>query len=102
MIPDDVTIQVLTQSRAHLIEKTFESIRGCKKAIIHLYNSTSVLQRDVVFNMSKQEIIDIAVEGAKLFNEEVKNIQKQNLLLNIHQRVLQEQRWIMHLKYVRQ
>lgn len=72
MIPDDVTIQVLTQSRAHLIEKTFESIRGCKKAIIHLYNSTSVLQRDVVFNMSKQEIIDIAVEGAKLFNEEVK------------------------------
>ncbi len=52
--------------------------------------------------MSKQEIIDIAVEGAKLFNEEVKNIQKQNLLLNIHQRVLQEQRWIMHLKYVRQ
>ena len=54
MIPDDVTIQVLTQSRAHLIEKTFESIRGCKKAIIHLYNSTSVLQRDVVFNMSKQ------------------------------------------------
>lgn len=72
LIPQDVTIQVLTQSRRHLIEKTFEALKGCKKAIVHLYNSTSVLQRDVVFNMSKEEIIDIAKEGARIFNEEAK------------------------------
>ncbi|MCB2295261.1 2-isopropylmalate synthase [Clostridium algoriphilum] len=66
LIPDDVTIQVLTQSREHLIKKTFESLKGAKKAIVHLYNSTSVLQRRVVFKKSKQEIIDIGVTGAKL------------------------------------
>ena len=66
LIPDDVTVQVLTQSREHLIKKTFESLKGAKKAIVHLYNSTSVLQRKVVFNKSKQEIIDIGVTGAKL------------------------------------
>ncbi|HEY8805707.1 MAG TPA: 2-isopropylmalate synthase [Clostridium sp.] len=66
LIPDDVTIQVLTQSREHLIKKTFESLKGAKKAIVHLYNSTSILQRRVVFKKSKQEIIDIGVTGAKL------------------------------------
>ncbi|HEY8891467.1 MAG TPA: 2-isopropylmalate synthase [Clostridium sp.] len=66
LIPEDVTLQVLTQSREHLIKKTFEALKGSKKAIVHLYNSTSVLQRRVVFNKSKQEIIDIAVNGAKL------------------------------------
>ena len=66
LIPDDVTVQVLTQSREHLIEKTFEALKGAKKAIVHLYNSTSILQRMVVFNKSKQEIIDIGVTGAKL------------------------------------
>ncbi|MBU3181261.1 2-isopropylmalate synthase [Clostridium psychrophilum] len=66
LIPDDVTIQVLTQSRQHLIKKTFESLKGVKKAIVHLYNSTSVLQRRVVFHKSKQEIINIGVSGAKL------------------------------------
>jgi len=66
LIPDDVTVQVLTQSRDHLIKKTFEALKGAKKAIVHLYNSTSVLQRKVVFNKSKQEIIDIGVTGAKL------------------------------------
>jgi len=66
LIPDDVTIQVLTQSREHLIKKTFESLKGVKKAIVHLYNSTSILQRRVVFKKSKQEIIDIGVTGAKL------------------------------------
>src|SRR5690606_18303733 len=65
-IPDDVTIQVLTQAREHLIERTFESIRGAKQAIVHLYNSTSVLQPDVVFRTDKQGIIDIALEGARL------------------------------------
>ncbi len=66
MIPDDVAIQVLTQSREHIIEKTFEALRGCKNAIVHLYNSTSVAQREQVFRKSKQEIIDIAITGAKL------------------------------------
>lgn len=66
LIPDDVTIQVLTQAREHLIERTYEAIAGAKQAIVHLYNSTSVLQRDVVFRTDKQGIIDIAVEGARL------------------------------------
>ncbi len=66
LIPDDVTIQVLTQAREHLIRRTYESIRGAKNAIVHLYNSTSVLQRDVVFKTDRQGIIDIALEGARL------------------------------------
>lgn len=66
LIPDDVVIQVLTQSREHLIERTFESIRGAKQAIVHLYNSTSTLQRRVVFGLDKEGIIDIAVHGAQL------------------------------------
>ena len=69
LIPDDVTVQVLTQSREHIIKKTFESLRGAKNAIVHLYNSTSVAQREQVFKKSKQEIIDIAIAGAELFNK---------------------------------
>lgn len=69
LIPDDVIIQVLTQSREHIIQKTFEALRGVKKAVVHLYNSTSTLQRDVVFNKSKEEIIELAVFGAKLVKE---------------------------------
>lgn len=69
LIPDDVTIQVLTQSREHIIRKTFESLKGAKKAVVHLYNSTSVAQREQVFRKSKEEIIDIAVNGAKLLKE---------------------------------
>ncbi len=65
-IPDDVPIQVLTQAREHLIARTYESLRGAKQAIVHLYNSTSVLQREVVFRTDKQGIIDIALEGARL------------------------------------
>ncbi|MWV50262.1 2-isopropylmalate synthase [Rathayibacter sp. VKM Ac-2803] len=64
-IPEDVTIQVLTQARDHLIERTYESIRGARQAIVHLYNSTSVLQREVVFRKDKQGIIDIALAGAR-------------------------------------
>ncbi len=64
-IPEDVTIQVLTQARKELIERTYESLRGAKKAIVHVYNSTSTVQRDQVFKLSKQEIKDIAVNGAK-------------------------------------
>ncbi len=66
LIPDDVTIQVLTQSREHIIAKTFEAIKGAKRAVVHLYNSTSVAQREQVFKKSKEDIIKIAVEGAKL------------------------------------
>ena len=66
LIPDDVTIQVLTQSREHIIAKTFEALKGAKNAIVHLYNSTSVAQREQVFKRDKQQIIDIAIFGAKL------------------------------------
>ncbi len=69
LIPDDVTIQVLTQSREHIIQKTFEALRGCKQAIVHLYNSTSVAQREQVFCKSREEIMEIAVSGAKLCKE---------------------------------
>jgi 2-isopropylmalate synthase len=66
LIPDDVTIQVLTQCREHLIERTFDSIRGAKRAIVHFYNSTSTLQRRVVFGLDKDGITDIATTGARL------------------------------------
>ena len=73
LIPDDVRVQVLTQCREELIDKTFESIQGIKKVIVHIYNSTSTLQRDVVFNMNKQEIIDIAIKGTQMVKERAKN-----------------------------
>lgn len=69
MIPDDVCVQVLTQCREELIDRTFESIEGCKQAIVHIYNSTSTLQRDVVFHMDKEQIIDIAVKGTNMVKE---------------------------------
>ena len=69
LIPEDVTIQVLTQAREHIIRKTFEAVKGAPKAIIHVYNSTSVAQREQVFKKSKEEIIRIAVEGAQLLKE---------------------------------
>src|SRR3974377_353000 len=68
-IPDDVTIQVLVQARDELITRTFESIRGAKKAIVHLYNSTSPLQRRVVFGLDKPDIVNIATRGATLVKE---------------------------------
>lgn len=73
LIPDDVTVQVLVQCREHLIERTFEALKGVKKAIVHIYNSTSVLQRDVVFNMSKDEIKQIAIEGTRMVKKYVKD-----------------------------
>ncbi len=73
MIPDDVVVQVLTQCREELIDRTFEAIEGCKQAIVHIYNSTSTLQRDVVFHMDKEQIINIAVEGTKMVKERAKN-----------------------------
>lgn len=74
LIPDDVTIQVLTQAREHLIARTYEAIAGAKQAIVHLYNSTSVLQREVVFRTDRQGIIDIAVEGARLCRQYEKSV----------------------------
>ncbi|MBI3770404.1 MAG: 2-isopropylmalate synthase [Deltaproteobacteria bacterium] len=69
LVPDDVTIQVLTQARAPLVRRTFESIRGARRAIVHLYNSTSTLQRRVVFGLDKAGIVEIAVAGARLVRE---------------------------------
>ncbi|MDQ1177972.1 2-isopropylmalate synthase [Microbacterium sp. SORGH_AS_0421] len=74
LIPEDVTIQVLTQAREHLIARTYEAIAGAKQAIVHLYNSTSVLQREVVFRTDQQGIVDIALEGARLCKQYEKTI----------------------------
>lgn len=75
LIPDDVKVQVLTQCRQELIERTFEAIQGCKQAIVHIYNSTSTLQRDVVFQMSRNEIIEIALEGTRLVKQYAKDFE---------------------------
>ena len=69
MIPDDVTVQVLTQAREHIIKRTFDAVKGAPRAIVHLYNSTSKAQREQVFKKDKPEILQIAVDGAKLLNE---------------------------------
>lgn len=74
LIPDGVTIQVLTQAREHLIRRTFEAIRGAKSVIVHLYNSTSTLQREVVFKAGKEEIKQIAVNGARLIMDLVPTV----------------------------
>jgi 2-isopropylmalate synthase len=70
LIPENVLIQVLTQAREHLIKRTFASVKGAKEAVVHLYNSTSTLQRRAVFKMSKKEIINLAIEGAQLIKAE--------------------------------
>ncbi len=75
LIPEGIVIQALTQSREHLIKKTFASFAGADSAVVHLYNSTSTLQRQVVFKKGRREIIDLAVEGAKLIAEEAKKTQ---------------------------
>ena len=79
LIPDDVTIQVLTQAREHLIKKTFEAIRGARQAIVHLYNSTSELQRRVVFRMEKKEIIALAVSATALVKTEAEKISETDI-----------------------
>ena len=78
LIPDDVSIQVLTQSRPHIIKKTFDAIKGAKNVVVHLYNSTSFAQRQQVFRMSEDEIVDIAIEGAKAFNEYAEKMPETN------------------------
>ena len=69
MIPEDVTVQVLTQCRDHIIRKTFEAVKGAPRAVIHFYNSTSVAQREQVFHKSKEEIKKIATDGARLVKQ---------------------------------
>ena len=66
MIPEDVTVQVLTQAREHIIKKTFEAVKGAPHAVIHLYNSTSVAQREQVFRKDKEQVKQLAIDGAKL------------------------------------
>ena len=88
LIPDDVTIQVLTQSREHIIKKTFEALAGAKHAVVHLYNSTSVAQREQVFRKPKNEIIDIAVKRHPATSS-----------LSIRPRALPEQSLNLHLRY---
>lgn len=75
LIPDDVAVQVLTQAREHIIKKTFEALKGCKNAIVHFYNSTSFAQRQQVFKKSKDEVKQIAIEGAKLCKKVASEIQ---------------------------
>ncbi|MBQ3665585.1 MAG: 2-isopropylmalate synthase [Lachnospiraceae bacterium] len=80
LIPDDVVVQVLVQCREHLIKRTFESLQGIKKAIVHIYNSTSTLQRKVVFGMEKEEIKQIAIEGTRLVKKYAKDFPGQIIL----------------------
>lgn len=80
LIPDDVTVQVLVQCREHLIERTFEALQGVKKAIVHIYNSTSTLQRDVVFGKERDEIKQIAIEGTRMVKKYVENFPGQIIL----------------------
>jgi len=80
LIPDDVTIQVLTQAREHLIERSFESIRGADRAIMHLYNSTSTLQRRVVFGLDRDGIKDVAVQGARMCLKYAESVPETNVL----------------------
>ncbi|ABK45456.1 2-isopropylmalate synthase [Magnetococcus marinus MC-1] len=80
-IPDDVTVQMLVQSRAHLIERTFEALQGAKRAIVHLYTPTSSLQRRVVFGKSQQEIIDVAVEGTQMIKEHAQRSPETEIVL---------------------
>ena len=80
-IPEDVTVQVLTQSRQPLIEKTVESLKDCKNAIIHLYNSTSTLQREIVFKETMDGVKKIATDGAKIISDQLYKLEKSNIRL---------------------
>src|SRR5438876_12394187 len=80
-IPDDVTIQVLVQAREDLIERTVESLAGARRAIVHMYNSTSPAQRRVVFDLSRDEIIQLAVRGATLIQERLPQLKDTEVML---------------------
>ena len=88
LIPDDVTIQVLTQAREHIIKKTFEAIRGCKQAIVHLYNSTSVAQREQVFKKDKEDIIKIAMN--RVYSALKQELPGSLLVMQVHDELIVE------------
>ena len=90
LIPEDVTIQVLTQSREDLIRRTFESIRGCRRAIVHLYNSTSELQRRVVFRQDRIGITKIATDGAALIRDLAKDFGGESNIIEVYVRYLRQ------------
>ena len=99
MIPDDVTIQVLTQAREHIIKKTFEAVKGAPHAVVHLYNSTSVEQREQVFKKSKEEITKIAVDGAKLLKK-LADETDGNFTFEYSPESFSQPRWILRWTYV--
>ena len=80
LIPDDVLVQVLVQCREHLIDRTFEALKGIKRAVVHIYNSTSTLQRDVVFNMDREQIKQIAIDGTNMVKERAKDFEGEIIL----------------------
>ena len=94
MIPEDVTVQVLTQCRDHIIRKTFEAVKGAPRAVIHFYNSTSVAQREQVFHKSREEIKKIATDGAKLVKQLSRNTRATSCL-STAPRALPAPRWTM-------
>ena len=98
LVPSDVTIQVLTQSRPHIIDKTIEAIYGAKNSIVHLYNSASELQRRVVFGKSQKEIVQLAIEGAKRIKV-CENING-NVRYEYSLKLLWVLRWNLQRKYV--
>ena len=100
-IPDDVTVQVLVQAREELIRRTFESLRGTKKAILHLYNSTSPAQRKIVFGMSKQEIVDIAVNATRLVKQLRPTLPAQICAFSTRRKASRLRSWSLPWKYAR-
>ena len=97
MIPDDVTIHVLTQAREHIIKKTFKALEGAPRAVVHLYNSTSVAQREQVFKKSKEEIKQLAVDGAVLLRDLAAETDGNFRFQLFTGRVFRALRWIMRL-----
>jgi len=97
-IPEDVSVQVLTQARAPLIEKTFEALKGARRAIVHMYNSTSTIQREHVFKMDKEGITEIAVNGARSSGNVLRRHRKPSGSFSTHRRASQAPNWSLPLK----
>ena len=98
-IPDDVTIQVLTQARPDLIEKTFEALKGARRAIVHVYNSTSTVQREQVFGLDRQGILDIAVRGAELVQTAPSATRRPSGYLSTRRRASPGLSWILPCRF---
>ena len=101
LIPDDVSIQVLTQTRDHLIERTYQAIAGAKRAIVHIYNSTSEAQRRVVFQSDRAGIVDIAVRGAELALEYAKALNDTEVIFQYSPKVSPVLNWILLWKFLK-